>query len=223
MASRPLQNRVTPFGEIVATPARGTLMGNRGGCLHDEHQCLGVARWRSRRWIACLLEFKGRKRTVMSPRRYTEIFFLDEATALSAGHRPCAECRRVAFNRFKAAWLEGNADLAVDPRGSVDVIDRHLQRERVGRRREKVTFFEAARSLPDGVFVTRPEAADDAMLVWDGNLYRWSLEGYSGPCMPVADQTVAVLTPRSIVRAIAAGYEPGLHHSLQEQSTAPRC
>ena len=98
-AKMPLQNRVTPGGEIIADPARGTLMGNRG-ILHDAGQRLGVARWRHPHWIYCRLSFKGRRRAVMAPGRYTELFFLDEASALAAGHRPCYECRREDFLRF---------------------------------------------------------------------------------------------------------------------------
>ena len=99
----PLQNRVTPFSTIEAVPHRGLFMGNRGR-LHDDHRRLVTTGWRSRAWLICLLEFRGRHRTVMAPRRYTELFFLDEAVALAAGHRPCAECRRPAFRAFMTAW-----------------------------------------------------------------------------------------------------------------------
>ena len=101
-----MQNRVTPFGEIVTSEARGTLMGNRG-CLHDQHRALSGRRWTTRAWVTCLLSFKGRRRQLMRPGHYTELFFLDEATALSAGHRPCAECRREAFRRFVDGWATG--------------------------------------------------------------------------------------------------------------------
>ena len=100
----PLQNRVTPEGDIIATPARGTMMGNRGGAFHTPEQTLGPRRWRTKAWICCVLEFKGRHRAVMQPNRYTELFFLDEATALAAGHRPCFECRRRDALRFAEAW-----------------------------------------------------------------------------------------------------------------------
>src|SRR5271155_1761722 len=99
----PLQNRVDPFGNLIRTPARGTMMGNRGGALHNGDREI-VRSYKSRRWIACVLEFRGRRRIVMSERRYTELFFLDEAVAFAAGHRPCAECRRESFNAFKHAW-----------------------------------------------------------------------------------------------------------------------
>src|SRR4051812_48029475 len=104
----PLQNRVNPSGELFRSPARGTLMGNRGGAIHNREQEI-VRQYKSRSWIACQLEFKGRRREVMSPGRYTELFFLDEATALAAGHRPCAECRRERFNAFKSAWKQWSA------------------------------------------------------------------------------------------------------------------
>ena len=98
----PLQNRVTPEGEIIATPHRGLMMGNRGGCFHLPDRTLGARRWATRQWIACVLEFKGRHRAaMMQPNRYTELFFLDEATALAAGHRPCFECRRRDAERFR--------------------------------------------------------------------------------------------------------------------------
>src|SRR5919204_6549006 len=102
----PRQNRVTPFGEIVATPERGTLMGNRG-VLHDGEGRIRRP-WQLRRWLVCVLDLKGRKRRVMTPGRYTELFFLDEATALAAGHRPCAECRRARFLAFCSAWGTAN-------------------------------------------------------------------------------------------------------------------
>src|SRR5262245_6485047 len=123
----PRQNRVTPWGEIVAMPERGTLMGNRG-LLHDAEGQI-MRPWRERRWIICLLDFKGRRRSVMSPGLYTELFFLDEATALAAGHRPCAECRRERFNAFRDAWLKGNGGAA--PVTAPD-IDRRLHEERLG-------------------------------------------------------------------------------------------
>ncbi|MET0192678.1 MAG: hypothetical protein ABW200_04810, partial [Hyphomicrobiaceae bacterium] len=100
----PLQNRVTPAGEIIATPHRGLMMGNRGGCFHRPDQTLKARRWATRQWIACLLDFKGRRRQLMQPNRYTELFFLDEATALAAGHRPCFECRRASATCFAELW-----------------------------------------------------------------------------------------------------------------------
>ncbi len=210
----PMQNRVTPFGEITATPARGTLFGNRGGCFHNERQeLLPVTRWVGRRWIACLLEFKGRHREVMQPNRYTELFFLDEATALAAGHRPCAQCRRVDFNGFIDAWLAGNSSLGIDKVRCTDAIDRVLHRERVTPRREKVTFSAQLRNLPDGVMVTL-DGAGDAWLLWRGGLHRWTPEGYTEVRPLESAREVRVLTPRSTVNTIVAGYAPAAHPTV---------
>ncbi len=208
----PRQNRVTPHGEIISAPARGTLMGNRGGCMHDDSGGLGVVRWRSRQWITCLLEFRGRKRTVMTPNRYTELFFLDEATSLAAGHRPCAECRWRAFNEFKIAWLQGNRPSEQEVQVKVAELDRQLHAERVTRRREKVTYQAAIEALPDGVFVVLPDTPEAAFLLWRGGLHRWSPAGYVER-MPRAGSSypVDVLTPRSTVNAITAGYAPSVH------------
>ena len=148
-----LQNRVTPAGDIIATPARGEMMGNRGGALHDGARTLGVSRWRTKAWITCRLEFKGRHRQVMTPRRYTELFFLDEATALAAGHRPCGECRRADFNRFVACWLRANRPDHSGPRPPIAIVDRQLHQERVRRDRAKVTIAAPLDEVADGAFV----------------------------------------------------------------------
>jgi hypothetical protein len=208
----PLQNRVTPFGEIVAVPKRGTLMGNRGGRFHTPDKALTRRRWASRRWIACVLEFKGRRREVMAPGRYTELFFLDEATALAAGHRPCRECRRADHDRFRRAWLKGNASLGLPPDVSIDEIDRVLHAERVGRGGAKVTFPARLGDLPDGVFVARDGTA---RLLARGSLWGWSPGGYTGPLPLDTAADAAVLTPRSTVRTIKAGYRPAIHPSAQ--------
>jgi hypothetical protein len=208
----PLQNRVTPFGEVVAVPERGTLMGNRGGRIHTAGKALTRRRWASRRWIACLLEFRGRRRAVMAPGRYTELFFLDEATALAAGHRPCRECRRADHDRFRQAWLRGNAARGLGADAGIDAVDRVLHAERVGPGGAKVTFTARLGDLPDGVFVAR---GGTAFLVAGGSLWRWAPGGYAGrlPLDPAAE--VAVLTPRSAVRAVAAGYRPAVHPSAE--------
>src|SRR5215472_1724628 len=143
----PLQNRVDPFGNLFSTPARGTMMGNRGGVLHANRKIVRL--YKSRRWITCVLEFKDRRRIVMTEGRYTELFFLDEATALAAGHRPCAECRRVKFNAFRDAWrrASGLKDVPL-----ADEMDLALHLARIDKR-EKVTYRAAISSLPDGCFV----------------------------------------------------------------------
>lgn len=134
---------------------------------------------------------------------------MDEATALAAGHRPCAECRRGEFNLFKAAWLKGSAHHGFGQKVGIGNIDRILQQERVTRRdRQKITFEASLRDLPDGVFVTIPGQTDHAWLIWKKMLYRWTPQGYSDSSPLVGEQKVNVLTPRSIVGAIANGYEP---------------
>jgi hypothetical protein len=196
----PRQNRVTPFGSIIATPERGTLMGNRG-VLHDGEGRIRRA-WQGKRWIVCLLAFKGRKRAVMTPWHYTELFFLDEATALAAGHRPCAECRRERFNPFRRAWAaqSGNTHLP-----GAEEIDHRLHAERVAPDRSKRTFLAPLDGLPDGVFV---KLEDAAFLVLAGELLRWSPGGYTGRRPRPAGLEVTVLTPPSTVGAIQAGYTP---------------
>lgn len=201
----PLRNRVTPFGEIVAAAARGTLMGNRG-CLHEDDGKI-VRPWATRRWIACQLAFKGRQRQLMQPRHYTELFFLDEATALANGHRPCAECRRADFLRFRDAWGRGNG---IDPESlGVDDLDRALHADRVDGRAQR-RFDAAPESQPDGTLVAD---GAQAFLVKGRNLLPWSPGGYGNPLPIRPGQAVTVLTPASILRAIAAGYAPALHYS----------
>src|SRR5512135_1812951 len=148
----PRQNRVTPFSTLIATPARGTLTGNRG-CLHDEH---GQIRrdFLGQRWIICLLEFKGRKRAIMQPGHYTELFFLDEATALAAGHRPCAECQRDRFNLFREIWARANSHIISATRPAATVIDAVLHSERIAMSDQQPRFCNSLAELPDGTFVT---------------------------------------------------------------------
>ena len=152
----PLQNRVTPFGGLIATPERGTLLGNRG-LLHDPERRIR-REWLLVRWIYCVLEFKGRKRTVMSPGRYTELFFLDEATSLAAGHRACAECKRARYNEFREAWIAANPRTFASERPSAVEIDSVLHEQRLDGKRTKRTFQARLGELPDGVFVTLDRA-----------------------------------------------------------------
>ena len=161
----PLQNRVTPFGEIIATDARGDFMGNRGGCLHDAERRL-VRQWAGRAWITCRLEFKGNRRTVMTPGLYTELLFLDEATALAAGHRPCAECRRDDYRRFKALFADALAARAVTIKTAPD-MDAVLHAERLSPQRTEAE----ARDLPDGVMVA---LEGEAWLKWGNALHAWT-------------------------------------------------
>ena len=203
----PRQNRVMPAGEIVATPERGTLMGNRG-LLHDGDGRI-IRLWRERRWIICLLRFKGRRRQVMSPGLYTELFFLDEATALAAGHRPCAECRRERFVAFRDAWLRGNG--GGGPVTASD-IDRRLHAERLGPGGTKRTYQAGLDGLPGGVFVRLP-GDERPWLLWNGLLLAWSAGGYRERVRRPRGVEVAVLTPPSTVAAVRGGYAPQVHGS----------
>ena len=198
-----LQNRVDPFGELIATPARGTLFGNRGGRFHRDERTLGKRRWVSRQWICCVLSFKGRQRDVWG-RYYTELFFLDEVTALSAGHRPCFECRRADATAFAEKWSERKG-------GSfpyVEEMDRVLQAERLDGRAKR-THEMPLENMPDGAFIARDGSS---YAVRGSHLLRWSESGY---VEKIARRrgTSNVLTPPSIVDVLAAGYQPQWHPS----------
>jgi hypothetical protein len=207
----PRQNRVTPFGDVIATPERGTFMGNRG-VLHDAEGHV-LRAWQLRRWIVCVLDFRGRRRRVMAPGRYTELFFLDEATALAAGHRPCSECRRARFLAFCDAWWRAHPAGGRSPRPTADEIDRRLHAERLAPDRSKRSYRAALDDLPDGVFVTASPPAERALLVWGNRLLGWSPAGYDERRHRRKGQEVQVLTPRSTVAAIRAGYAPEVHPS----------
>lgn len=204
----PLQNRVNPCGEIFRSPARGTFMGNRGGALHNEAREI-VRPFKSRRWITCLLEFKGRRRSVMSLGRYTELFFLDEAVSLAAGHRPCAECRRERFNAFREAWKRWRG-LDCSQSLLADEMDAELHRHRIDRQRKKVTYDALVDSLPDGCFVQIDGAN---YLLWKGSLFLWTPEGYTKKDCRITGSKVTVLTPEPIVQCIRQGYTPEIHAS----------
>jgi hypothetical protein len=198
----PHRNRVTPFGDIIATEARGLLFGNRG-VLHDENGRL-VRTWQVRRWIACRLEFKGRRRPLLRPGRFTELFFLDEATALAAGHRPCAECRREDFLRFRQAW----ADTHTGGQPRVDDIDRALHAERIAGGGAKRLHATRLSDLPDGSMIGE---GDRAWIVLGGDLLAWSPFGYGLRRTMSRWATVHTLTPPSVIKVIRAGYEPDVH------------
>jgi hypothetical protein len=203
----PLQNRVTPFGDLIATEARGLFMGNRGR-LHDAHRQI-VRFAQGRRWIACVTSFRGRRRTVMSPGLYTELFFLDEAVALAAGHRPCAECRRDDYVRFQRVWAE-----RVAPDTSADAMDLMLHADRLDEARRKRTYHAELSTLPAGAFVERDGAA---WLVWDGALFAWTPAGYAGRRAATAGM-VTVVTPRCIVAVLAGGYQPFVHPDVRSSA-----
>jgi hypothetical protein len=185
------------------------LMGNRG-CLHGPDRRLGIARWRSKLWICCTLVWKDWRRDPMPPGRWTALFFLDEATALAAGHRPCAYCRRKDFLAYAGAWQRAE-NLPVRPRAAE--MDARLHAERVvSRTRRQVTRPAAVRSLPDGVFIRYRETTG---LLVAGRLLPWSFAGY-GAAVPVPPSaTIELLTPPASVAALTAGYRPLLHPSAQ--------
>jgi hypothetical protein len=212
----PRQNRVTPFGTLVATPERGTFLGNRG-VLHDAAGHIKRT-WQLKRWIVCVLEFRGRKRSVMTPGRYTELFFLDEATALAAGHRPCAECRRERFNAFRDAWTMANPGDGGPPKPTATVIDDRLHAERLASDRTKHSFVAALDELPNGVFVTVAAWGEQAYLVWSDHLLAWSPGGYGEHRPRPKGEEVKVLTPKSTVAVIRAGYVPAIHSSSGPQA-----
>lgn len=192
----PLQNRVQPTGEILATSMRGRFMGNRG-ILHDEHQNLGPARWRHKAWVCCVLSFKNRRRTVMQPNNYTELFFLDEAVAFAAGHRPCAECRRADYNRFRDA-------LGLTP--PITKFDALLHTARAiprsyGQRRYRADIKE----LPEGAFIL--DDAGLAHLVRADKLVPYTPAGYGTPVTRRKTGCVTVITPRPLIQAVQAGYQ----------------
>jgi hypothetical protein len=188
-------------------------MGNRGR-LHDSSRRLVRRHVGSNRaWVTCVLAFKDRRRIPMTPGRYTELFFLDEATALAAGHRPCAECRRADYRRFKAAWLEGNAKLGCDREPPIASIDRVMHRDRLLPDGTHRVFVSALDELADGVFVIRPDLPTPH-LVWGGALWAWSLTGYAEPTVRHRHRPVTVLTPRSTANALRAGYSPMVHSSI---------
>lgn len=205
----PLQNRVTPFGRLEAVSARGAWLGNRG-ILHDDRREI-VAQWRTRAWITCRLHWPGVHRVVFSPHTWSELFFLDEATAFSAGHRPCAYCRRERYLEFKRAWCAANAGLieSRDPR--VTAIDARLHAERVAPGGGKRTHQGHFGALPAGTFVALDGVA---WLVWRNRLFPWSHHGYGrARSLPAPDEPATVLTPASIVAMFRAGFTPQVHES----------
>lgn len=205
----PLQNRVTPASTLIAVPARGTLMGNRG-VLHDAQRRLTGRRCTTQAWVTCLLAFKGRWRAVMAPGRYTELFFLDEVTALAAGHRPCGECRRADYRRYKALWAVA---AGLDAAAPIAAFDRILHAERMARDAAGVTHRAPWPALPDGTMVL-VEAGADPWLVLGRALLRWTPAGYAERHpRPAGGAEAAVLTPPSTVRVLAAGYRPAVHSS----------
>jgi hypothetical protein len=201
-AARPLQNRVDPFGKLHAVVERGGMMGNRGGRLHRDDQTLSGGRWKNKHWLICVCEFKGRRRDVWG-RYYTELFFLDEPTALAAGHRPCFECRRAAAKAFIAAFPGAPS--------RVEAMDEALHRERVENRRKRLSRARLG-DLPDGTMIARDRRA---YAVRAGMLLPWSFAGYAAAAPLGPDAVAHVLTPPSTVAALRGGYKPLWVESLK--------
>lgn len=203
----PLQNRINPFGEFLAEPARGLFMGNRGGRLHGDDRTLGSRRWVSRAWICCRLEFNNRHRTVWGE-SYTELFFLDEVTALAAGHRPCFECRRKDAQAFADGWQRA-FKLTEPPRAAA--MDQVLHAERLAGRAKR-RHQRPIDELPDGAVIALEEGA----FALRGNaMLRWTPSGYSEPKRRPSGTTVDLLTPPAIQAALAAGLRPLWHPSAK--------
>jgi hypothetical protein len=201
----PLQNRVTPTGDIIATPHRGLFTGNRG-IIHDPAtRTLLKKRWSSPAWLTCVCEFRGRRREVMTTHSWTELFFLDEATALAAGHRPCFYCRRDDANRFRAAWEKGNRVRDV----RMHDIDTVLHHERLDHGKKRLhALLVPLEQLPDGAMLQQGE---ESFLLMRGGTLLWSTAGYVEGARELDDAWL--LTPPSTLRAMSAGYEVTLHPS----------
>ncbi len=203
-----LRNRVTPLGELVSDPARGLVYGNRG-CLHDQAGRIR-RRYNGKRWIACRLRFRGwRRHPLMQPGRFTELFFLDEATAFAAGHRPCALCRREDYERFSETWRQRHPD-----RLGADAIDAQLHRERVDpTTRGQLRHRAALDDLPDGAFILW---GGEPRLVLGGQLLSWTAAGYAAPRPRPVGAEAELITPPSLVAILRSGWRtlvPLLHPS----------
>jgi hypothetical protein len=208
----PLQNRVTPFGEVIAVPHRGMLMGNRGIIHNPATRTLLRRRWATKAWIACRCDYKAARRAVMATRSWTELFFLDEATALAAGHRPCFLCRRNSAQAFRSAWVTGNGG----PSPTAQQIDAILHQERLQRGAKRIhPLSHPVAELPDGAMVA---IRDQAMMLIGGQALLWSPEGYR--LMDIPADADGLLTPPATVAALRAGYRPFLHPSAV---VAPSC
>ena len=199
----PLQNRVTPMGDIVAAPERGLFIGNRG-IIHDaQTRTLLKRRWASRAWLICILEWRDIRRTIMKAGSWTELFFLDEATALAAGHRPCFLCRRAAARAFQAGFPIRGREMRPKARD----IDQALHAERLdGRHKRLHILTSAAAALPDGAMIFQDGAPH---LMLKGLARPWSLRGYGAPTAPL--DCAQLITPPSTVAVLKAGYRPQIH------------
>ncbi len=203
-----LQNRVNPFGTLCDVAARGTMMGNRGGRIHDPATKVITRRWASKRWICCVCAFRGRQRTVMGA-GYTELFFLDEVTALASGHRPCAECRRADFVQFSKLWCDAVSGGVMPKAGDMDNVLHH-ERAVSGVGLIAISTDEL-KALPDGTMVA---FGDTAYAMRNGLALRWHFEGYEKTVL-LDTGHAQLLTPPALVKVLKAGYQPRWHSSAE--------
>ena len=209
----PLQNRVNPFSTLISTPERGAWTGNRG-VIHNERKEI-IKNHAVKYWITCVLNYKNAQRSVMSPNRWTELFFLDEATAFAAGHRPCGFCRHPDFKRFKDLWIKANGEqYGLTSKTKMDIIDAIIHQGRLDKNGVQKTFKSTLTALPDGTFITLDESGK-AYLWYQQNLYEWSFSGYTKVSQFDKNQEVNVLTPLSYVAVFKAGYVPEVHFSVK--------
>ncbi len=186
-------------------------MGNRG-ILHDHGKRL-VRVSANKAWIACSLEFQGIRRELMKPGSYTELFFLDEPTAYAAGHRPCNYCQKDRLRAFKTCWIAANAARHNLQSPTMPLIDNVLHAERIDKAKGKVTYTDKIANLPDGTFINYNGGC---YLKWGGRLHQWSVAGYGESITLPADQSVTVLTPKSIVECFRNGLVPEVHSSINK-------
>jgi hypothetical protein len=199
------------MSDLIAVPERGLMFGNRG-VLHNPQQRI-VRYSQGRRWLVCRLEFRGRHRTIMQPGSYTELFFLDEATALAAGHRPCAECRHPEYQHFRRCWATTHERVS-GHLPSADQIDAELHTDRLAANGIRKTFHDDIASLPDGVFILWKH---EPWLLWQSSMLHWTPGGYDEHRTRPAHGDVTVLTPRATTLCIGAGYLPMVHPSAQRE------
>jgi hypothetical protein len=213
----PLQNKVNPLGDIEPISTReATLMGNRGVLHNSRYQVTRKMVKDKFAWIYCKIEHdEGERRVVMTPGCYTELFFLDEATALAAGHRPCSvkSCLKLRHEEFKEIWYEANANWYSGPRKFITPIDAWLHKERIDADGNKIGYFDNIAALPNGAFV---KIENKHFVVWDNKVLEWSFNGYLSASRIGENQEVKVLTPRSVVRCLGKSFEPRLHLSAHK-------
>jgi hypothetical protein len=198
---------VNPFGEIKNTTDRGMFIGNRGELKVERGELAGLTRWKTSSWIYCSIDPKFAPKPGDRPLKYTKLFFMDEPTALAAGHRPCGYCQVKRFEEFVTAWLAGNPEYGYTKADYLK-IDRVLHGERKNVLREKVIYTDKLGNLRDGVMVTLDVATCESYLIQDGKLCKWSPTGYREAFSLDPSTPVQVLTPKSVVNAIIKGYIP---------------